>query len=375
MTENILQKLQESQERFLFTPPYTPQFFQTVLKYVNDAILFVTLDGIITVMNEAARKNLPLPEQDPGTPRFWEVLPDDYFGFSMKEALNFGISHKLLYRSFPNKELEISSTFLFEGPKSCHGLLIFFRDITEKHRLQSEIHRNDRMKQLGEMTASTAHEIRNPLGGIRGYASLLYRDLEKQKNLQEMAGLIIDGTKALERLVTGVLQYARPIQILPQSVEIGNFLRQLIKFIKVDPATPKGIQWHVHITDDPLIAPIDPDTLRSALLNLIFNSFQAMLQGGEITVSLLKGESCYQIAISDTGIGMDEEQMKRIFSPFFTTKDKGNGLGLVEVKKIVQAHYGTIDVRSAVGKGTTFTLAFPLYRAALNYPNKGFKND
>jgi signal transduction histidine kinase len=177
-----------------------------------------------------------------------------------------------------------------------------------------------------------------------------------------MAGLIIDGTKALERLVTGVLQYARPIQIRPKSTEIGQFLRQLVRFIRVDPACPKGIRWDLHILDDILVAPIDGDALKSALLNLIFNAFHAMPISGVITLSLLKGESCYQIAISDTGIGMDDAQLTRIFSPFFTTKDQGNGLGLVEVQKIVQAHYGTIDVRSCVGKGTTFTLAFPLLR-------------
>ncbi len=356
MPENILHNLLESQERFLLSSPY---FLQIVLKNIQDCLLFVNLEGSIITMNDSAKKTLGISQVPP---RFWDIFSDEYFGFSMKEALTFGISHKLLYRSYPTKDLEISSTFLFDGPKNCHGLLIVFRDITEKQNLQSIINRNERMKSLGEMISSITHEIRNPLGGIRGYASLLYRDLENQKHLQEMAGLIIDGTKALERLVTSVLQYARPIQIRPQSTEIGQFLRGLVRFIRVDPACPKTLRWDLHIPEDPLIAPIDGDTLKSALLNLIFNAFHAMPNGGIITLSLLKTENCYQIAISDTGIGMDETQLQRIFSPFFTTKDQGNGLGLVEVQKIVQAHYGTIDVRSRVGKGTTFTLTFPLLR-------------
>lgn len=363
MPENILQKAQESQERFLLEP-FSPYFFQTVFRFIQDGILFIYLDGKIGIMNESAKKILKT-SLNGKEQKYWEVLSDDAFGFSMKEALQLGISHKLLYRKYLDKDLEISSSYIFEGPQNCHGVLVVFRDVTEKQTLVSQLHRSERMRQLGEMAAITAHEIKNPLGGIRGYASLLYRDLANQKNLQEMAGFVIDGTKALERLVSGVLQFAKPIPLSIQSAEIGHFLRQIVKFIKVDPACPKATQWQIHIPDDPIIAPIDVGAMNSALLNLIFNAFQAMPFGGMITISLLKTESCYQIAISDTGIGMDEEQQKRLFSPFFTTKDKGNGFGLVEVQKIVQAHYGSIEVRSAPNKGTTFTLLFPLRRSYL----------
>ena len=118
----------------------------------------------------------------------------------------------------------------------------------------------------------------------------------------------------------------------------------------------------LHIPDSPILAPIDPDALKSALLNLIFNAFQAMPLGGVLTISLLKMETSCQIAVSDTGIGMDEEQQARLFSPFYTTKQKGNGLGLVETGKIIQAHFGSIDVRSQPKQGTTFTLTLPLKR-------------
>lgn len=338
------------------------RFLNNVLRHISDAILFLDLEGTLAVMNDAAGKLLGLEPEKVLFRKFWDFFPDDSFGFSMKEALKFGISHKLLYKSYPQKELEIATTFVYEGPKPYHGLIVCLRDVSEKQRLQLIANRNDRMKELGEMAATVAHEIRNPLGGIRGYASLLYRDLESQKNLQEMAALIIDGTKSLEKLVTTVLHYSRPIEIVPQSIEVGQFLKQLARFVKVDPACPPQVKWALHIPDDPLLAPVDPEALKSALLNLIFNAFQAMPRGGTLTLSLLKIDSCYQIAISDTGIGMGEEQLRRLFSPFFTTKEKGNGLGLVEAQKIVQAHHGAIDVRSSSNKGTTFTLTLPLKR-------------
>ena len=118
----------------------------------------------------------------------------------------------------------------------------------------------------------------------------------------------------------------------------------------------------IHTPEDPFLAPIDKEALHLALLNLVFNAYQAMPSGGTLTLSLLKIDSCYQIAISDTGIGMSEEQQEKIFSPFFTTKKTGNGIGLSEVEKIIQAHSGTIDVRSIVSKGSTFTLTLPIQR-------------
>ena len=216
------------------------------------------------------------------------------------------------------------------------------------------------MKELGEMAASMAHEIRNPLGGIRGYAQLLHRDLAEQKNLQEMAATVIDGTKSLETLVTTILQYAKPVQIQPQSLELGAFLKQLAKFVRVDPTLAPNVKLEIHIPQEPLLAPADPEAIKACLLNLIFNAFQA--KADLVTVSLIQFESSCQITVSDDGAGIDPKHLASIFSPFFTTKTKGTGLGLVEAQKIAQAHHGTLDVRSQVGRGSTFTLTLPLKR-------------
>jgi len=335
----------------------------SILKNISEAIVFIDLKGILTIVNDQAIKLLQLKKESSLFASYWSLFSDDFFGFSMKEALNFGISHRLLYKSYPPKEFEISTHFFYEGAKETHGLMILLRDITEQQNLHLMTERTNRMKELGEMTAVVAHEIRNPLGGIRGYASLLYRDLSDEIHLQEMAGFIVDGTKQLEKLVTTILQYARPIQIKLNSIDLNALLRSVIRFIKIDPSFPKKIQIAAHIPDEPLLAPIDAEALKSALLNLIFNAFQAMPEGGLLTLSLLKQTHCCQITISDTGIGMGDELLKQLFSPFFTTKQKGNGLGLVETQKIIQAHRGTIEVRSVLNKGSTFTITLPLRRS------------
>ena len=295
---------------------------------------------------------------------FWDVFPDDHFGFSMRESLRYGISHGLIYKSLSGMELEISTSFFCEGPRAEHGLILFLRDITAWQKLQQMAKRTDRMKELGEMAAKLSHEIRNSLGGIRGFASLLFRDLSNQPHLQEMIGRIIEGTKALEQLVTTILVYARPIELVEQTIDLSQFMRQTAKAFKIDPNFPTNVKFILHIPDEPILVPVDPDALKRALLNLFFNAIQAMDAGGELTVSLLKYELSCQISISDTGIGMNEEQLNSLFSPLFTTKRTGNGLGLVETKKIIQGHGGSIGVRSTLGRGSTFLLTLPLKRCS-----------
>ena len=325
------------------------------MKTIQVGILYISLEGVLLSINRAASEYLLSQNLHPFS-QIQEKIPDDFFGFSIREALHFGILHQKIFRRLNERDFEISCSF------ESKGILILLNDITEKREFQEKLQQSKQFQKLGEMVASVTHEVRNPLGGIRGYSSLLYRDLSDQKPLQEMAGFIMDGTKALERLISGVLQFAKPIQLDLQSIEVGQFIRRFIHFIKTDPSKPKLVSLDIHTPEDPFLAPIDKEALHLALLNLVFNAYQAMPSGGTLTLSLLKIDSCYQIAISDTGIGMSEEQQEKIFSPFFTTKKTGNGIGLSEVEKIIQAHSGTIDVRSIVSKGSTFTLTLPIQR-------------
>ena len=210
--------------------------------------------------------------------------------------------------------------------------------------------------------ASIVHEIRNPLSSIRGFATLLERDLESYPPLQEMAHTILEGIKILEKLTTAVLQFAKPLQIHPESADLAAFLKKVVRFAKADPAFPQQVRILTNIPNGSFLIPFDPAALQSALLNLIFNAVQAMPNGGELSLSLIQMDRACQIAVTDTGIGIDPGIMEHLFSPFFTTKKWGNGLGLIEVQKIVQAHYGTIDVRSSPDKGSTFTITLPSKR-------------
>ena len=340
-------------------------FLNNILKKITQGILFIDLSGVVTIMNEEAERILKRDAKQLLFKRFWNFFPDDFFRFSMRDALNFGLCQKASYVPFDSKEIEISTTFVFEGPKASHGMILILRDITQVQKLQILVNRNERMKDLGQMATTVAHEIRNPLGGIRGYATLLHRELEKNPELQQMSQAIIDGTKNLDRLVARVLHYARDVDIEPKQMDLVLFLRKVCKFIKTDPSFPKNVRLQVHLPIESFRIPLDEESMRRALLNLMVNAFQAMPQGGNLSLSLIKNDPIALISISDTGTGIEKKNIEKIFSPFFTTKQKGNGLGLSEAHKIIRAHHGTLEVRSSMGKGTTFTIMLPLRRGTL----------
>lgn len=342
-------------------------YLKTLLKNINQGIIFINTQGIITLYNESAENILSYRQKEVLFAPFHSFFLDTHFGFSLQKGLQTGSLQQLRYTNFINKdkhkiEVEVFCKFIHEAEPLHRGILIILQDITEKQQLQLIAHRDDRLKEIGKMAAALAHEIRNPLGGIRGYATLLYRDLEHFGDMKDMAFQIIEGTRTLEKLVTTILRFSKPVEIQTQMEDITSLLKSLQNFIRMDPKCPDNISLEIHIMQDPLFLPIDKDAMKRALLNLLVNAYQSMPQGGKILISLLQRDVSCLLSISDEGEGIPSSDIDKIFSPFFTTKKRGNGLGLSETQKIIQAHHGKIDVYSQLGKGTSFTITLPLRR-------------
>ncbi len=341
-------------------------YLNNILKNISQGILYIDLDGIVTTYNNAAIEILELEENQVLFKSYWDNFKDDFFGFSMKNALDFGLCQKITYISNcfskEKKAIEVCTSFVYDCPKSYQGIILLLNDVTKIQKLKTLANRNDRLKELGQMAASVAHEIKNPLGGIRGYASLLSKDLEGTKHLQDMTSYIIDGTKALERIVNNVLEFARPVVLDPISLDISLVIKELIKSIKIDPSFSTHVKIQLHLPQASFFIPADKELIKSAILNLILNAYQAMDDTGILDISVIKNNNLCLISISDTGEGIEEKDLENIFSPFFTTKQNGNGLGLSQANKIIQAHFGHIEIRSQLNKGTTFTISLPTVR-------------
>ncbi len=342
-------------------------YLHRILSNISQGILFIKSDGIITTYNPFAEELLNIPASDILFHSVHECFPDNLLGFSIQEALQNKCSSpptypKLIQDKGEERDLEVVSTYLSEE-EATEGLLVLIRDLTAYHKLQMLANRSDRLKDLGEMAAAVAHEIRNPLGGIEGFASLLVRDLEEQPNLKRMASNIVSGSRTLNHLVSQVLHYARPmhIQITPYSLE--ELVRDTYEHVQADQSVCKlPITMTLDILSPSLVVPVDVHEMRRALMNLIFNAIQAMPEGGSLCTTIRKEKKHAIIEIQDTGEGIAPEHLEKIFSPFFTTKQKGNGFGLAEVHKVVQAHQGEIEVQSEENKGTCFTIRLPLRR-------------
>jgi signal transduction histidine kinase len=258
---------------------------------------------------------------------------------------------------------------------------------TERAQLEAQVSLMNTLAALGQMAATVAHEIRNPLGGIAGFAGLLERDLSIGDPRRKWVKKIIEGVSSLNAIVTGLLNYTRPVRLNAHRIDLVSLIEESASFLEIDlarrPDQGISVARAYEAPDAPCLA--DPEQMQQVFLNLLQNAAQAMPDGGTITVSVRvdaetrghgdaenppfsaspplpvgdEGRGWVEVAVADTGEGMSEEVQGRLFTPFFTTKENGTGLGLATARKIIEAHRGTIRVTSEVGRGSTFRIALP----------------
>lgn len=378
--QSVQTTLQESHTRLsgkLAELDFLTRYLETILDHISQGILFIDMQGIVTTFNAAAEQILKLPQKEILFHPFTKYFGDDFFGFSLKDAFLTKTCPKSGFITWQREmgesvELEVEAAFVAMSQQSfplahreasslpIQGLLILVRDITQMRRLQQIASRNDRLKELGAMAAHLAHEIRNPLGGIKGFANLLQQELKERSDLQQMASYIVQGTDDLNSFVSNVLMYARPFQLHIENVDLLVLIEELKHLMQVDPAWNGKIEFRVQSPCSSLMVPIDPQLFKTALLNLWMNAVQAMPSGGVLKIAVKPEPSWVTLQVEDTGKGISAENLSKVFTPFFTTKEMGNGLGLAEVQKVIEAHQGWIEVNSEEGKGTIFTIKIPL---------------
>ena len=235
-------------------------------------------------------------------------------------------------------------------------------------RVQAEARRSERLAALGQLSAGLAHEIRNPLGVIKGSAEMLTQKLQDSNPLaSELAGYISSEVNRLSMLVTRFLNFARPLRAEVHPRDITKLLDHAMKSVADQWQSGAVEVERVYAKDLPLV-PLDEDLFEQAFINLVQNAYEAMgEQGGrlriEVTAAQKDRRRGVEVKVKDTGPGISEEQKEQIFNPFVTSKKTGVGLGLSIVSKIVDEHYGSIRVESAPGKGACFAVFFPLAEA------------
>jgi signal transduction histidine kinase len=226
--------------------------------------------------------------------------------------------------------------------------------------LEAQLNQTERLAALGEMTAGVAHEIRNPLGIISSTAELLRERLSQYEPQNRLAQIIVEEANRLNEKVTEFLDFARPRVPNLQNCDLEKVLDRSLELLKPEiERLHISVERHYQENGQPQVA--DPDLLHQAFLNILLNALQAMPQGGYLKVSTAPGPNGQgsRVTIEDTGDGIDPDRVKKLFNPFFTTKEKGSGLGLPIVKSIIESHQGGIKIESRPGHGTAVTIELP----------------
>jgi two-component system sensor histidine kinase HydH len=319
-------------------------------------------DGMIAFYNTAAEKitGLDLSHtrgKDPET-----ILPSHFCG--LKEALDRGeaISEKEMECEFIEDNIvpvSVSASKIINEEGQFVGQVLIIRDLGEVRRLQGEVRRQEKLAAIGGLAAGVAHEIRNPLSSIKGIASYFKGKFVPESHDQEMAEVMIEEVDRLNRVISELLEFARPTELSLKPTAVNDLLENSVRLIQKEAST-KDIKIDLKLSEDALTANIDSDRFSQCLLNLYINALQAMDKGGQLSIeNTVSDEGWINIQVRDTGTGIKPDALSRIFDPYFTNKPKGTGLGLAIVHKIMEAHNGQIKVRSILGQGSTFTILLP----------------
>lgn len=256
--------------------------------------------------------------------------------------------------------LDVTATILEEDDGTFLGHVFLIRDLTEIRKLRREIERSQRLASLGRLAAGIAHEIRNPLSSIKGFATYFgerYRDVPEDR---DTAQIMVEEVDRLNRVIGELLEFARPMNIQLRETSLPELVQHAVKLVE-EQARDRNITLAVHAGSEIPAVPVDPDRFNQVLLNLYLNSIQAMEDGGLLTTHIVpNGPREVSIIVTDTGKGIPRKDLGKIFDPYFTTKPSGTGLGLAIVHRIIEAHEGTLRVESEPGKGTTVRISLPL---------------
>lgn len=248
------------------------------------------------------------------------------------------------------------------------GIIGTFQDLTQLRSLEEEMQKKERLATIGEMAAGMAHEIRNPLASLSGSIEVLKSELSLRNEHLKLMEIAVREAGRLNSIITQFLLYAKPHRPRRRETDLHALLSDTVQLLQNNPEYNNRIRVELQIAPEPLMISIDPDQVRQVFWNLSINAFQAMPEGGVLTIATRhvtpkKAKTVpleqVEILFADTGEGIRKEDLSKIFYPFFTTKSTGSGLGLAIVHRIIEEHAGEIRVESS-SKGTTFFVSFPV---------------
>jgi two-component system sensor histidine kinase HydH len=252
-----------------------------------------------------------------------------------------------------------------EGKRA--GTVLLFQDLREIEELKEAVERERHLASLGRLAAGVAHEIRNPLSALKGFAQFFRTKFKPGSEEERYSDIMIEEVERLDRVVQELLDFARPVTPDRKPTPPNTIIEEALALVSED-AQFRRVAIEKKLLEDLPDVMVDPMQMRQAVLNVLLNAIEAMSEGGTLTIETAgadpaDGLSAVTLSVTDTGVGMSAEEVGKLFEPFYTTKPSGTGLGMTVVSRVVEQNGGRIGVRSAPGEGTTFSLVLPVAEA------------
>jgi PAS domain S-box-containing protein len=359
---------------------------ETVLESLGEGILVCDTTHALVIANKCAERFLPIAVSELGSEPVWTKVWDEKIADFLERTLQSG--DRVEEREFNveakgiQRLLSISVLPLVREHRVT-GSLIYVEDITEKRGREARLRRAENLASLTTLAAGVAHEIKNPLGSISIHIQLMQKALAANRKILEQSpapgdprgtpqntapyldsldkyiAVVNEEIDRLNHIVVDFLFAVRPMDMDLREGNINTLIGDLVNFVRFE-LSDASIVCSLELDDGlPSIA-FDERYLKQALLNLVKNAAAAMPKGGKLTVRTERKDNEVYISVRDTGVGIPEENLSKIFEPYFTTKPTGSGLGLTLVFKIIREHQGEILVKSKEGEGTCFTISLPI---------------
>lgn len=338
------------------------QQYRSLFEYSPDIVSMLDLNGTITNLNPQFEKISGYNRDEFIGKKFSDIIPS-----AQRQIVSDKLSCVVKYQSPQMFEIELKhkngKPLIFQNTSlpiivndEIAGIICNSRDVTDLRQTEERLRRTDKLSVVGELSASVAHEIRNPLTSLKGLVQLLQMEDEKHQLYYK---IMIDELNRINHIVSELLLLAKPQQIKFTEADLQVILHDVISLLKTE-ASLHNIQIEFEVLSHPVMIECEPNQLKQLFINIVKNAIEASSAGDTVSITLQNDDNNITVLVKDQGVGISKELLERIGEPFYSSKEKGTGLGMTVSFKIVQSHNGTINFKSEPDKGTEVIVQLPI---------------